>query len=155
MQAQRAPELPSPRAPEPRAKFSTSTSLSKCCDNSLRVLQFFINISGETKVDDLALEYLSSIFNPTLSSINLDLASLLAFIKITYDCIQDDSYTQPGCSGHLRNQGYCKQRLSSKYLLTRCTQSYLEHRDKDSTNLLLKSLGNFIHSQSSFPSAEV
>ena len=36
-------------------------------------------------------------------SINLDLASLSLFIRITYDCIHDDSYTEAGSLGHLCN----------------------------------------------------
>ena len=63
--------------------------------------------------------------------------------------MHDDSYTETGISGHLCNWDYCKQRLSSKYLLNRCTLSYLEQRGKDSNNLLLKSPGK-IHPQLEF-----
>ena len=67
-----------------------------------------MEISDKTKGNDLALECLSNILNPyvivRLDSLNL--ASLLVFIRITNDCIQDDSYTEAGCSGHLCNWGY-------------------------------------------------
>ena len=61
---------------------------------------FLVEISEKTKGNDLALECLSNILNPyaILNSIKLDLASLLAFIKITN---HDDRYTEAGCSGHL------------------------------------------------------
>ena len=91
-----------------RADLFTSTSLSKDFDNSSCAQKFIMEISDKTKGNDLALECLSNILNPyvivRLDSLNL--ASLLVFIRITNDCIQDDSYTEAGCSGHLCNWGY-------------------------------------------------
>ena len=91
-----------------RADFFTSTSLSKDFDYSLGAQKFLIEISDKTKGNDLALECLSNILNPyVIFRLDLlDLASLLVFIRITYDCMHDDSYTEASCSGHLCNWGY-------------------------------------------------
>ena len=67
-----------------------------------------MEIPGKTKGNDLALECLSNILNPyvIVRLDSLDLASLLVFIRIANDCIEDDSYTAAGCSGHLCNWRY-------------------------------------------------
>ena len=140
------------RAPEPPSRIFPECVSFQMFDNSLSVLNFLINISEKPK----ATPTVCSNVYPTSwtltfysDSINLDLASLSLFIRITYDCMHDDSYTEAGCLGHLCNWGYYKQRLLSKYLPNRCSKSYLEHRSKDSTNLLLKSRGK-IHPQLQF-----
>ena len=61
-----------------------------------------MEISDKTKGNVLALEYLSNILNSSVS-IKTDPASLLVCIRIKYDCINDGSYTEVDCSGHLCN----------------------------------------------------
>ena len=89
--------------PSSRAEFFTSTSLSKGFDNSLCALMFLIEISEKTKGNNLSLECLSNILNPYVifRFDYIDLALLLVLIRITYHCIDDDRYTEAGCSGHL------------------------------------------------------
>ena len=56
------------------------------------------------KDTDLAFECSSNILNPYAIypiKIEPDIALLLVFIRITYDCIHDDRSTATGCSGHL------------------------------------------------------
>ena len=61
------------------SQFSTITSLSKGFDSSLNVLKFLIYIFEKTKANHLALECLTSIFNPT-STVSFETRNLCTFL---------------------------------------------------------------------------
>ena len=73
------------------SQFSTITSLSKGFDSSLNVLKFLIDIFEKTKANHLALECLTSIFNPTVSFETRNLCTFLLrfFRSIIYSLVND------------------------------------------------------------------
>ena len=75
------------------SQFSTITSLSKGFDSSLNVLKFLIDIFEKTKTNHLALECLTSIFNPTVSFETRNLFTfLLRFFRSIISSLVNDYY---------------------------------------------------------------
>ena len=73
------------------SQFSTITSLSKGFDSSLNVLKFLIDIFEKTKTNHLALECLTSIFNPTVSFETRNLFTfLLRFFRSIISSLVND-----------------------------------------------------------------
>ena len=83
------------------SQFSTITSLSKGFDSSLNVLKFLIDIFEKTKANHLALECLTSIFNPTVSFETRNLCTfLLRFFRSIISSLVTDYYLISFCFNH-------------------------------------------------------
>ena len=95
------------------SQFSTITSLSKGFDSSLNVLKFLIDIFEKTKANHLALECLTSIFNPTLSFETRNLCTfLLRFFRSIISSLVTDYYLISFCFNHFH--------LSTLYFIFQC-----------------------------------
>ena len=83
------------------SQFSTITSLSKGFDSSLNVLKFLIDILEKTKANHLALECLTSIFNPTVSFETRNLRTfLLRFFRSIISSLVNEYYLISFCFNH-------------------------------------------------------
>ena len=144
------------RAPEPPSRIFPECVSFQMFDNSLSVLNFLINISEKPKATPTVC---SNVYSTSWTltfysdSINLDLASLSLFIRITYDCFHDELkqvvWEISAIEGTTNND--CHQNIFQTAALSLTWNTEVRIQPICYSNRLEK----FIHSYSSFPSAEV